>query len=458
MWATTKVAFTFVQLIGDCNLTQRKIFWFWLPLAASWALMMLQGPVIQGSIARLPQAVTILAAQGIVMSLSVTIESPVIMILATTTALATSPQAYRVLRRFVLHLNIILTIVAATIAFVDPVYDALVPGLMGIPLPIAQAAQPAMKIMTFWTAAIGWRRFFQGILIRFDKTRHVSYGTGVRLTSITVTMISLAIFSDLSGVVIASCSLMAGVTSEMIYAFFASRSPILMHLSGPDDPDQPDISYGEVAKYHAPLAATSLLTLLAQPMIGAGLARMAFPEENLAAWPVIFTIWLIFRSPSQALPETIVALLKGSKPYAPLRRFSLVVAAGATLALAVMLFTPLITFYLLIVTAVTVNLAQFIMAGAMVGLFLPALQALQSWFRGVLLVVKFTGSIYWGMGVNLLVTAIALVGGILWQAPGAPAAAVALSLGMLAEIIYLWWRTRPVQTRFQLAPTAGAAT
>lgn len=439
-------------------MTQRKIFWFWLPLAASWLLMMLQGPVIQGSIARLPEAVTMLAALGIVMSLSVTIESPVIMVLATTTALAASPQAYRVLQRFVLHLNISLTILAATLAFVDPVYNALVPGLMGIPLPIAEAAQPAMKIMTLWTAAIGWRRFYQGILIRFAKTRYVSYGTGLRLTSISVTAISLALFSPLPGVVIASCSLMAGVTSEMIFAFFAAHPTISTHLSGPADPDQPDITYREVARYHAPLAATSLLTLLAQPMIGAGLARMAFPEQNLAAWPVIFTIWLIFRSPAQALPEMIVALLKGPETFAPLRRFSLLVASGATLALSLMLFTPLITFYLLIVTAVTANLAQFIIAGAMAGLFLPALHAAQSWLRGILLVVKITGSIYWGMGVNLLVTALTLAAGVALRSPGAPAAAVALSLGMLAEIIYLWWRIRPVQGRFQLAPAAGATT
>ena len=62
-----------------------------------------------------------LAAAGIVISLSVTIESPVIMLLATSTALATSPQAYRMLRRFVWHLNLLLTIIAATIAFADPV-------------------------------------------------------------------------------------------------------------------------------------------------------------------------------------------------------------------------------------------------------------------------------------------------------------------------------------------------
>ena len=72
----------------DQTLTLKKIFWFWLPLAASWALMTLEGPAIQATISRLPEATTMLAAAGIVLSMEVTIESPVIMLLATSTALA----------------------------------------------------------------------------------------------------------------------------------------------------------------------------------------------------------------------------------------------------------------------------------------------------------------------------------------------------------------------------------
>jgi len=414
--------------------------------------MMMQGPVIQASIARLPDVKTMLAAAGIVISLSVTIESPVIMLLATSTALATSPQAYRVLRRFVLHLNILLTIIAVTIAFVDPVYNWLVPGLMGIPAHISQAAQPALKMMIFWSAAIGWRRFYQGILIRFEQTQRVGYGTAVRLSAIATTAFVLVNFSDLPGVIAAGFIWMAGVTAELIYVYWAARPTVAAYLSGPDDPDQPDLTYWDVVKYHTPLAATSLLTLLAQPMIGAGLARMASPEDNLAAWPVIFSVWLFFRSFGFALPEVVVALFKGAESLQPLRRFCMGVAVGSSLGLAVMVFTPIITFYLLYITAITPELARFVVTGVTAGLFLPSLHATQSWLRGILMVAKATDDIYWGMGVNLIVTGIVLVAGVFWQAPGAPAGAVALSLGMVAEALFLWWRVRPVQARFQLSP------
>jgi len=164
-----------------------------------------------------------LAAAGIVLSMEVTFESPIIMLLSTSTALARNGQAYRMLRRFVLHLTILLTVVAATVAFVDPVYDWLIPGIMGIPAHIAEAAQPAMKIMTFWSAAIGWRRFYQGILIRFGHTRRVGIGTAVRLSAVAIAAVILALFSELPGVQVGAWVWMVGVTSELVYSYLAAR-------------------------------------------------------------------------------------------------------------------------------------------------------------------------------------------------------------------------------------------
>jgi hypothetical protein len=433
----------------DLNL--KEIFWFWLPLAASWGLMTLEGPTIQATISRLPEAKIMLAAAGIVLSMEITFESPIIMLLATSTALAKTPQAYRMLSRFVLHLNILLTIIAGTVAFANPVYNWLIPGVMGIPTPIAEAAQPAMQIMTLWSAAIGWRRFYQGILIRFGQTRQVGYGTAVRLTSVIIAAVLLATLTDWSGIVVGGCVWMVGVLSELMYSWWAVRPVIAAHLSGPDG-DSPPLTYRRIVTYHAPLAATSLLSLLVQPLIGAGLARMAFPEDNLAAWPVIFSVLLFFRSMGMALPEVVIALLDSPQKLAPLRRFCMLVAGGASATLAVVTFTPLLTLYLLVVTSVPPALVDFILPGVFVGVLVPALQAIHSWQRGVLMTGNATGDVYWGMGLNLLVTSVGIGLGVYWQTTGASTAALALTVGMIVEMVFLWRRVQPVQARLLLLP------
>ena len=81
-------------------ITILAILIFWLPLFASWLLMTAEGPTISAAINRLPNEVIMLAAQGIVISLAVTIESPIINLLATSTALVKDRASYLLVRRF----------------------------------------------------------------------------------------------------------------------------------------------------------------------------------------------------------------------------------------------------------------------------------------------------------------------------------------------------------------------
>ncbi len=63
-------------------LSSSKIFKFWLPLAATWLMMSLEGPFIAAIIARLPEPKFNLAAYGVAFSFALIIEAPVIMIMS----------------------------------------------------------------------------------------------------------------------------------------------------------------------------------------------------------------------------------------------------------------------------------------------------------------------------------------------------------------------------------------
>ena len=137
---------------------QRDIFWFWLPLFASWLLMTAEGPLIAAAINRLPDEVIMLAAMGIVNSLAVTIESPIINLLATSTALVRDHASYLLVRRFTLHLCLILTAVAILVGY-TPLFDALVPGLLDVPDEIARWVRPGLLVASSnWTWPLALRR------------------------------------------------------------------------------------------------------------------------------------------------------------------------------------------------------------------------------------------------------------------------------------------------------------
>ena len=421
---------------------QRYIFWFWLPLFASWLLMTAEGPLIAAAINRLPDEVIMLAAMGIVNSLSVTIESPIINLLATSTALVRDRGSYLLVRRFTIHLCLILTAIAILVGY-TPLFDAIVPGLLDVPDEIARWVRPGMQIMILWSAAIGWRRFLQGILIRFNRTRSIAWGTAVRLLASGGTVLALAVWGQWPGVIIGAVALMAGVLAEAVFATLAVRPVLRSELAdGGPVAAGPPLTYRALLSFHLPLAATSLLVLLMQPLVTSSLARLDRPTESLAAWPILFQILLMARAAALALPEVIIALHRDRGTFGPLRRFSFTLVGAVTAATAVFTLTPLAAFYVFRLQDMTPDVGELALSSLSLFLLFPALAVLTSWLRGLLIHGRHTRDVNLGMVINLAVTGATLLFGLRQTWPGLPTAALALNLASLAEVIYLTWRTR----------------
>ena len=429
------------QHIEAPRLNQRQIFWFWLPLFASWLLMTAEGPFVSAVINRLPDEVIMLAAQGIVVSLSVLIESPIINLLATSTALVKDRPTYLLVRRFTIHWAIFLTVITVLLAF-TPLFDVIVIDLLQTPLPVARWVKPGLQIMTFWSAAIAWRRFLQGVLIHFGYTRRVAWGTAIRLVASAGTAAILGLYSSFPGVVIGASALMAGVIAEAIYATIAVR-PILNDQLSPANAAaaEPDMTYKELFLFHLPLAGTSVLALLAQPLVTSSLARLSNPTISLAAWPVVFQVTLMARAAAFAWPEAVIALSNGRETFLPIRRFTFRIAAILTVIMALFVFTPLSSFYLFVVQDMTRIVGELALSSLSLFLLFPALAMFISWLRGLLIKRRVTSQVNVGMLINLSVTAVLLAVGISLQLPGLPVAAVALNFAALCEVIYLAWRT-----------------
>ncbi|MBI3762695.1 MAG: hypothetical protein HY260_12670 [Chloroflexi bacterium] len=422
-------------------LSQWRIAAFWLPLAASWLLMTLEGPFVNGTMARLSDPALMIAAFGITLSLSITIESPVIMLLATATALARDRQSYLKIRRFTIDLMVLTTALTALIGW-TPLYDIVVRQAMGIPTAIADAALPGLRIMLLWSAAIAWRRFKQGVMIRHNATRLVGYGTIVRLVGSAGTAAALGLWGKLPGVWLGACALMVGVIAEAVFAHFAAAPVVARVTSSAVRMGEVELTYNALVRYHAPLAATTLLLLLGQPIVGAALARTAQPELALAAWPVTYGLVLIFRSPGAALPEAVIALLGGKDTVRPVRRFGLMVGLISSGLLAILAFTPLANFYLTRLIGITPDLARIVAPGVQLSLLIPWLMAVQGWQRGRLMNRKVTAPITVAMGLNLATMAGVLALGVALRFPGVPLAGIALTAAMGVESLVLFFRAR----------------
>ena len=423
----------------------RYVFFFWLPLYASWLLMLSEGPLLSALVNRLPDEVTMLAAFGIALALAVTIESPVINLLSTSTALVRDRQSYAQMRRFVLHWMVFLTAVAVAAAF-TPLFDLLVIKALRTPPEIAEWVRVGLQILTPWTAAIAWRRFLQGILIRHGYTKVMARGTAIRLVFTLGTGIGLALSERVPGVTVAATALLVGVTVEAIYAHWAAR-PILRDLPERLDASRPPLTYRALAMFHLPLAGTSILALAAQPVITWALARLAFPEFNLAAWPLVFQTSLALRAPALALPEVVIALADRDGALAVLRRFVAILAVVFSVVMALFVLTPAVDLYLIDLQDAAPEVAERARVGLLLFLPLPALGLWISWMRGLLIHRHQTRVVNEAMAVLLVVLTFALVFAVRLDGPGMLSAAVCFQGSVFIQGVYLALRGFRVKDR-----------
>ena len=426
---------------------QKDILLFWLPLFASWLLMTAEGPLLSALINRLPDEVVMLAALGIVFSLAVTIESPIINLLSTATALVEDHASYLLVRRFTVHSMILVTALGGVLAF-TPLFGWVVLDVLGTPPEIAVWVKPGLQLLVLWSAAIAWRRFLQGILIRFGHPDKVARGTVVRLVATAGTAGLVFAFTSWPGIYMAGLAMMAGVVVEAIYATLVAQ-PVIRQLeaggkaetSGRAMSDEP-LTYRRLFWFHLPLAATSMLTLMSQPMVTSTLARLDQPTLSLAAWPLIFQAMLMLRAPAFALPEVVIAQADRPGADAALKRFTGSLAAGALIGMALLVLTPLAHLYLASLQDTTTDVARLTLRGLTLLLPLPALTILVSWVRGSLIHRRATGIVNTGMFVQLGTLASGLLLGLAMGWPGIDTAAVTLNLAWGLQFLYLLWQLR----------------
>ena len=422
------------QCVPDVRVS--SIFRLWLPLAISFELMMLEGPSVQGAIGRLPAPTLNLAAWGLAFSLALLVESPVIMLLATAIALVRDEDSYKALRLFVVTLMGACTLLTALVAF-TPLFDLIAAPIMGQPAPIVAAARPALQIMLLWTAAIAWRRFYQGVLVRAGQTRLVSLGTAVRLTVTIAVAGSLLRWGHRPGVEVGAITLMAAVIMEAIAVTWFALPIARQHLLGRHSPEAVPLTQAAIFRFHTPLAATTLLTLLAPPLTSAALARLAAPHQTLAAWPVASMLLLVLRGPGLALQEIAISQSRRPEARPALRRFTTMVGL-VSMAIALLLaLTPLLDRYMGAVLHLPYELRTFVRVGVVLCSPLPLLTALGSWARGVLVASGRTSAVYRGMGINLTIYGAVLLTGIGFGLPGMAVASAAFLLSAGLEYLYL---------------------
>ncbi|CAN5773865.1 hypothetical protein BH23GEM6_BH23GEM6_20980 [soil metagenome] len=442
--------------------THGTIFRFWAPLAAQWFMMASESPFLAAVIARMAEPVYNLAAYGVAYALAILVESPVIMLMSASTALVEDASSYRRLRAFAMMLNAGATAMLL-LMLVPSVYDGLMGTVLGLPEEVSSRVYGALWILLPWPAAIGYRRFLHGVLIRSGRTRLVAYGTVIRLTAMFGTALGLFAWGGVPGAWVGAAALSVGVCVEAVAARFMAAAAVRELLQS-EVTTQPSVAptprvrgfgwigrislrgYGNISRFYFPLALTSLIALTVHPLLTFFMGRAPFPVESLAVFPVVHALAFFFRAPAFSFQEAAIALVgKRLEHVRKLGVFAGFLAFGSSGALALVAFTPASKFWFETVSGLPSDLAAYAYVPIAILVPLPAVAIFLSFQQALLVQGRRTQAITVASAVEVATIAVVfMIFGWALGFVGVTAAVVAVLGGRLVATSFLSISTRRV--------------
>ncbi len=422
------------------------IFW---PLAISWLFMSLDTPIISAVIGRMNNPEICLAAHGgIVVPIALVIEAPIIAMLSASIALCKDWLNYRKMYRFMMTTCAGLTVIHVLISL-TPLFSLVVRDLMGTPAELLPYARIGLIIVIPWTWSIGFRRFYQGILIRCGYSKQVTIGSMVRVLSLMIVLVLGYVFKDyVSGALVGAAALSAGVIAEAIYAG-VKGIPVAKHFLDHDSKVS-IISNTELASFYIPLVITQIINFGWVFIGSAAMNRMITPIASLAVWPIMSGSLNILRSFGNACNEVTMTILLQPGYYRSVRKFTFLVAFGSLLVYALLILTPLKDFWFQTFSALNDELSVLARNALLLIFLIPFTNAFLNFYQAILMLNKKTKGILEGLLAFFgMILAFIGVGIVSQKWPGVYVITAGMNFAILVQTIWLRIKSKRFISQYQ---------
>ncbi|WP_437957245.1 hypothetical protein WME76_38930 [Sorangium sp. So ce119] len=418
----------------ETAMTVRSLWAQFLPLSLSEVTMAAGEPLITTTLAHLPEARVNLAAAGVAKSLAVFFESPIIMLLHASNALSATMASRRALFRFMMIALAVLT--GGLLLLASPPSFALFGRhVLRLDGAIGERAQVVLLLLILWPAAIGWRRYFQGRLIRAGHAKQVGRAGLARL-AVVAAVLAVGFATGMPGAWLAGTALILGVISEALMVTAAARDLGAAHAPQTEDARDLPTDVAGVFRFYWPLASSMLVVWGGRAILVALVARARDASVALAAWPAAWGFVLLIANTTRMVQQVIIRN-RDQASDGLLVRFALSVGAPCTLLLlGVAVTSPgrlLLSAFIGHDAAILAGVLPVVLLCSVVPMFI----ALQNAAQGFLISEGRTSRVNvatW-LGTTVLLGAAAF--GIRAEMPGATAAAVAMLAALAAELLWL---------------------
>jgi progressive ankylosis protein len=417
----------------------RQLIQLWqqfIPLSLSDVTMALGDPLTTTTLAHLADPRTNIAAVGIAKAIAIFCESPIIMLLHASNALAPTQKSRQALWEFSLLASGAMSLLLALIP-IPAIFAIVGEGWLGVSANLSPTVRSVLMITILWPFAIGWRRYFQGLLIHSGQSTAVAQA-GIARLLVVGAVLGGGFTLKISGATVAATSLILGVIAEALvvtylaYKLGASRAPAVIST-----PKLPKDLLG-VWKFYAPLGITMMLVWGARAALVGIVARAQDGVIALAAWPAAWGLVLVIANSTRMVQQIII---RNRKLIADrlLIIFAITVGMVCSLILLLVVATPLSAQAIGWFIGNDQELISRVRPVLLICAVIPLLVALQNAIQGFLVSEGRTWTINYATWIGAAVMLGMAYGGVQSGQPGSTAAAMGMVLGGVMEVSFLFY-------------------
>jgi hypothetical protein len=409
---------------------------FLLPLVITMAVQEVGGQVLNGGIARAPQATQTLASFGLAWGLVSFLTSPMLQTRQLGLVLVDSRHAFKRVLVFVLFSGLLLAGILAGLAL-SPFGVWVIEDLHGAGGSLGTGAREAL----FWLIPIpllrGLTLFYSGLLLRIRRTDLVSYAM---LAAMAASI--LAVFALLpTGLVQARPILLpllvtyAGGVAELGIVLFGYRSHVGRSLGEAGRA----LSLGYVLRFFWPLALIMAIQGLSRPLINLFVSRGPDGAQALAVLTIVYALGHLPYGWLNELRSLPTAFRGGAYGLSDFRRFAAACGLVSFGIMVVLFWTPVRNYILGSLLGVDAELAASAAMPLVIFAFFPLVVAARAYLHGVGLLEHRTQAMAPSAPSRITAILVTLIILPALGIHGATRGIAALLCGFVVETLVVWW-------------------
>ncbi|MCF2873168.1 MULTISPECIES: hypothetical protein [unclassified Tenacibaculum] len=416
-----------------------KLWKQFIPLSLTDMAMALGEPVRNYAIASLPNGELNLASFGIAKSLANFFEAPIIMVLHASNALAQNKESSKKFLRFTLVFSLLLA--GLFLCFSIPnVFEFLGKKIFSLSIEVSETTRRIIYFIFLFPFVIGWRRYFQGILIQQKKNNVVAQASLVRLFFVIGIPI-LGLQLDWSGLTCAISSLLGGLFVEAVYVSYFSLKLFDFNNIESQKIESLPKTYKELFNYYFPLGYSMVIIWGTRTLLVFLLSFAIDSKISLILWPIIWGIVLIVSNGTRMVQQVYISN-KEDFSFEAIRNFCITVGIAFTILFLFLIITPLGNSIIYISMGKLISYNALILNCLSYFLFFPALTTFQNILQGELIISQKTRAIGIAAIPSHILLVIVAYGLIKMNFSGLISLAIALNLGLIFEILFLFFFIR----------------